>query len=221
VSRAHILVEGQTEETFVQTVLRPHLSGFGVHITPIVLATGRTKQGKKFRGGVSHYDRVIQEIRLLLGDSGAAAVTTMFDFYGLPKDFPGIVNLPRGTPYERVEHLETALAESVRSRRFIPYLSLHEFEALLLSEPDRFKHHFSDAQLTEKLRHSLPQVTSPEEINDGPETHPSARIGSLFPGYRKPVFGSVIAGEIGLATLRRKCPHFGTWVAKLEAVGRG
>jgi hypothetical protein len=42
----------------------------------------------------------------LLNDTGAVAVTTMLDYYGLPRDFPGRSAIPAGDCYARVAHLE-------------------------------------------------------------------------------------------------------------------
>ena len=51
-----ILVEGQTEETFVRDVLIAHLASFEVHATPVILKTKRVKAGGVFRGGVTSTD---------------------------------------------------------------------------------------------------------------------------------------------------------------------
>lgn len=56
--RAHVLVEGQTEETFIRDVLGPHLVGLGIYLTPVLVATKRVKSGLKFKGGLSHYEPV-------------------------------------------------------------------------------------------------------------------------------------------------------------------
>jgi hypothetical protein len=55
-------------------------------------------------------------------------------------------------------------------------------------------------------------------INDGEETAPSKRIGKEIPDYlgAKPTAGPIIAGKIGLETMRMKCPHFNEWLTKLE-----
>jgi hypothetical protein len=52
-TRALILVEGQTEEAFVRDVLTPHLAGFAVYPVPVLLKTKRVKAGGAFRGGVT------------------------------------------------------------------------------------------------------------------------------------------------------------------------
>lgn len=82
--RVLVLVEGQTEETFVKRVLGEHLSRFGVYAAPTIAATKRVKSGKKFKGGVVSYARARRDLLRLLGDSGAAAVTTMIDYSSAP-----------------------------------------------------------------------------------------------------------------------------------------
>ena len=92
--RLLVLVEGRTEETFVWNVLQPHLGLFGVSPTAVVLKTKRVKSGGAFRGGVTSTAQVLGDLRRLLGDTGAAAVTTIIDYYGLPDDFPGMATRP-------------------------------------------------------------------------------------------------------------------------------
>jgi len=83
------LVEGQTEEIFVRDVLDPHMARFDACVIPVLLKTKRVKSGGHFRGGVTSTAQVLGDIRRLLGDSNAACVTTILDYYGLPSDFPG------------------------------------------------------------------------------------------------------------------------------------
>jgi hypothetical protein len=64
------------------------------------------------------------------------------------------------------------------------------------------------------------EFTSPEEINDSPETAPSKRIMRIFEGaYSKTVHGPLIAESIGMDAIRTKCPAFNEWVGKLQAWG--
>ena len=46
------------------------------------------KRGPNFKGGITSFGQVERDLRRLLGDTSAALVTTMFDLYGLPDDFP-------------------------------------------------------------------------------------------------------------------------------------
>ncbi|MEO7717517.1 MAG: DUF4276 family protein, partial [Capsulimonas sp.] len=36
------------------------------------------------------------------------------------------------------------------------------------------------------------------------------------PGYVKPLYGTLAALEIGLDTIREQCPHFRSWLERLE-----
>jgi hypothetical protein len=221
--RVHVLVEGQTEETFVNQILHHHLTGFGVHLTPVLIVTKLVKSGPNFKGGVTTYRHVRKGLQRLLNDSSVAAVTTMIDYYGLPPDFPGLDRMPEGrtTCYQRVEHLQKALEEDLGDRRLLPYFSLHEFEALLLVAPGEIGRRFpeSAAEIGEQLRDAVDLFESPEEVNDGDETHPAARLLRLAPTYRKALHGPVIAERIGIGPLRDRCPHFDRWVSGLERLG--
>ena len=95
---------------------------------------------------------------------------------------------------------------------------MHEFEALLFSDPNRFAQGIGRGDLTAKLQAIRQTFASPEDINDSAETAPSKRIESLFPGYEKPLLGVVAALEIGLPTIRQQCPHFNEWLERLEAL---
>ncbi len=217
--RVHVLVEGQTEETFIDQLLRPHLRAHGVHVTPVIVATKRVKSGRKFKGGIAGYAAVRRDLQHLLGDTNATAVTTMIDYYGLPEDFPGINQLPRqAPPIERVHYLEEALRNDLRDSRLLPYFSLHEFESLLLVSPEEIEHAVSSPRLAEALARDIASAQTPEEINDGAETHPAARIQKAAPRYRKALHGPIIAERIGLASIRGRCPHFDGWIRRLEAL---
>ena len=97
--KVHVLVEGQTEEKFVNTVLADYLCKLKIYLIPIIVATKRVKSGGKFRGGVTSYKKVKDEILRLLQDSSSVAVTTMIDFYALPED---INDNPETVPSKRI-----------------------------------------------------------------------------------------------------------------------
>lgn len=172
----------------------------------------------KFKGGLNRYEPFRRDLQKLLGDTSAAAVTTMIDYYGLPEDFPGISTLPPRTCYDRVTHLEEALRRDFDNDRFIPYLSLHEFEALLLAAPVEIGTALPGSGQISQLDEEVSGFRSPEEVDDGPETHPAARICRHLPGYRKALHGPLIARRIGLEALRQRCPHFDSWVGRLESL---
>jgi hypothetical protein len=216
--RVLILVEGQTEERFVKRLLGPHLESSGIAAIPKIVVTKRAKGGHQFKGGVLRYEQVRDDIRRLLGDSGARAVSTMLDYYGLPGDFPGLnaVTPEIRTPEARAQLVESELASDLGDRRLIPYVSLHEFEALLFSEPAEFDGLFPGTNGRRRVAEIRGGYRTPEEINDGRDTHPAARLRRLFPDYDKATIGPVLAQRIGLAKMRAECPHFDGWVKALE-----
>jgi len=70
----------------------------------------------------------------------------------------------------------------------------------------------------QRLEDIRSEFESPEHINDRAEHAPSKRILDLLPDYRKPVAGPLIVRQIGLATLRKECPHFNRWIGRIESV---
>lgn len=217
-TRILVLCEGQTEETFVKQILAPHLATYGKSIIPILLVTKKVKTGAVFTGGVTSYAKLRRDVLRLLGDSGAACVTTMLDYYGLPDDFPGKNTLQGRTPHERVAYLENAFRQNIDNRRFHPYLMLHEFEAFLFSQPDTILKTIGRDGTPVLFGQDIETFTYPEEINDGPQTHPSARIRRVFRAYRKVSDGLQIAKQIGLPHIRSRCPHFNSWLKFLEEI---
>lgn len=210
-----ILVEGQTEERFIKDVLQTAMPS-GLTLQPIIVSTKRFNAGGKFKGGVPSYTRVRGEITRLLADSSAILVTTMLDYYGLPATFPGRHSPQGKTALDRVRFVEEAWAIDINNRRFLPYLSLHEFEALLFSEPTAIADGFSKPELATELNSIRASYPNPEEINDHPTTTPSARLKQIFGSYSKPLFGSRIAQKISIKTMTTHCPHFANWVSTLQ-----
>ena len=220
--RFSVTVEGQTEETFVRRVLAPYLGllSVGAYVRCV---TTRRKKGIKYRGGMIPYPRVKKEMeRWMKEDRGDdARFSTMFDLYQLPTDFPGYEEASRsGDPYEKVKLLEGSLAKDMGDSRFIPYIQLHEFEALLLSDPKKLDSQFDDSDAVERITMLVSQFSSPELIDDGMETSPSKRIATEIPAYAsvKRSAGPLVAERIGLQTMRAKCCHFGEWIRKLEVL---
>ena len=57
----------------------------------------------------------------------------------------------------------------------------------------------------------------PEDIDDGIETAPSKRLLDAI-NYKK---GSSVVfplKEIGVEAMREKCPHFNSWIEKIENI---
>ena len=224
-ARLHFVVEGQTEEAFVKLALRPHLAQLSVFSAARCVTTSN-KGGVKHRGGVNNYGQVKSDIvRWMREDRNSdARFTTMLDLYALPQSFPGYKSASQlQDPRQRVEALESALKEDIGDWRFIPYIQLHEFEALLLSDPQKLDEQFHDCEDgIRRLADMASRFSSPELINNGRETAPSKRIIAEIPEYRgqKASAGPIVANYIGLDALRSKCEHFGEWLNELEHLGR-
>lgn len=218
-NRVLVSVEGQTEETFVRDVLRQYLWEFNIDLEPKIISTRPVKQGKNFKGGLTSFGKTRKEILRLLNDSNAVAVTTMYDLYQLPQDFPGQETCPAGDGRTKAEHLENAFQSNIGDRRFRPYLQVHEFEAVLFVDPEVTARTFiGKKDLTQELQNIRNGFLTPEDINDSPQTAPSKRILTLYPGYQKPLDGSIIALEVGLVSIRKECPHFNEWLTWLENI---
>jgi hypothetical protein len=217
--RLHAVVEGQTEETFVNQVLAPDLGSRQIFITAHRVTTGRKKY-RMHRGGISHYAQLKQDLVIWMKQERRPDVrfTTMVDLYRLPEDFPGYNECRRGAdPLQRVLCLEEYLRNDIGDNRLIPYIQLHEFEALLFSDVSAFETIFPEqVNLSTRLAHILAGFASPEHINENPDLSPSARILQIVPDYTKPVAGVLIAQKIGLTMLRSKCLHFHEWMNQLE-----
>lgn len=137
-------------------------------------------------------------------------------------------------PWERRgDHVEQcilkAIAEEVGGsfdrRQLIPYVQVHEFEALLFADVTKLAEALAPVSVRRPppgLLGSLKQVVDAagqaEAINDNYETCPSRQITNLVPAYRKPLHGPIVAGRIGLGAIRAACPHFGQWLGRLESL---
>ena len=213
--RVHVMVEGQTEETFMREVLYDHLLRRGVFLNPILLRT--SAQGK---GGVVTYGKVGRQVSRQCLSDASAKVTTMIDLFRLPNDFPSKHACADVQLYRWVSCLETAFGDDIGCQNFIPYLSVHEFEGLLFSDPSKFGKWFDAAVSLQQLAESVAGFENPEHINDRSNTAPSKRVEAALggAGYQKPVHGPLIAMDIGLEQMRERCPYFDQWVTGLEAL---
>jgi hypothetical protein len=228
-TRLHILAEGQTEEGFVNDILAPVLGTHNIFADVHRITTGR-RHGRLFRGGLMSYEHLARDLTLWMkqDQNEDSWFTTMIDYYALPNNFPGRAALPPNlSALDRVLRLETELQLDVVkrldplpvSRRLIPYIQLHEFEALLFSNPRAFLGAFPGSQrAVADLIAVRAKFPDPEDIDGNPRTAPSRRILDVLPDYQKPVAGILIAREIGLAVLRDQCHHFDAWIAQLLAL---
>lgn len=218
--RVHVICEGQTEEMFVNELLLPVFLPKGVQLVPALVG----KPGHK--GGNFKFERLQVDVKnRLLGDR-TAYCTTFFDYYGLPQSFPGkeaqaaqadIQNKATAVQDAMVAEL-TRLIGQDPMRRFIPFVQMYEFEALLFSDPEAFANGVDRAALSEPLGVICAQFESPEHINNSPNTAPSKRIKALMADYQKPLMGTLAALEVGLDVMRARCALFNGWLMRLESL---
>ena len=226
--RLHFIVEGQTEKAFVTDVLFPHFSRYDVVCDARLVASSRDRAlGRAFKGGVLAYARLRSELlRQMRNDPREDSFfTTMFDYYGLPSDFPGRAE-GIGDPRESVRKIESAFLADVETafpdwdarRHFAPNIVCHEFEMLLFADLDRLldvypNHGGEVAELKRQLRQFC---DDPELVNTSVQTAPSMRIVAEIADYDKVVAGDLVTQAIGLPTLRQRCLHFNEWISGLE-----
>ncbi|MBR5253467.1 MAG: DUF4276 family protein [Bacteroidales bacterium] len=223
----HVLCEGQTEQGFVEKVLRPYLQDKG--ITGVKGSLITTNKKKNARGGMLTYNDALTDLRLLQQteldkDFERHIFTTMFDFYALPNDFPGFQTAQNiNDPYLKVSELEQQFYNSINDDRFIPYIQLHEIEALLFCGIEHLATLYPGCERQcKELNKALQRIGNPELINNSPHTAPSKRIINAIEGnkkthyrYNKPKTAKDVTAKIGIDTLRSKCKHFNEWIEKL------
>lgn len=215
-----VLVEGDTEEAFVKAVMRPHLEARAVYATPVKYETSRSAAGRRYKGGGLHWAGVHKQLREFLRDPRAAfRLTTLFDLYRLPADFPGMAaHATVSDTAKRAGQLESAMAAVVGDARFIPYVQRHEFETLVLACLDHLDASDPSKRAGIKLLRADIAGVMPEDVNDGESTAPSKRLARFVDGYRKVLDGPDVTAKAGLAALRASCPRFGAWLTVLESL---
>lgn len=135
--RLNFIVEGQTEETFVRDQLKPHLAQRSIWASVRCVQTSR-KPNTKYRGGLRRYSQARDDISRWMREQPQpkhhdVRFTTMFDLFRLPDDFPGHhAAASNPDPISRATALENAMLEDIGDNRFVPYIQVHEFEALVL-----------------------------------------------------------------------------------------
>lgn len=216
-----VVCEGRTEEAFINEVVQPALAFTAVYVKARLISTSPGAKGGALSG-----DRAVGGLGRVLRERNDTYVTTFFDLYGLPSGFPGRAGAEgRSDPIARCEEIEAAFHGVVveqaecRHERFFPHIQPYEFEALLLSDMTAFVRaeaawHSAQPRLAPVVEASA----SPEHVNDGFGTHPSARLMHAIPGYRKVTDGVRLATQIGLDRIRSECHHFGAWLGRMESL---
>ncbi len=213
--RILIIVEGDTEEAFVNTMLQPYFIHKGITVNCFKI--------KHSKGGLTKYAHFQKDIINTVYENNVL-ITSLIDFYALPADFPrydeasAIVN-----KQDRLLFLENAIKEDIEDVQdasfphLFPYIQLHEFEALIFSAVTGIEALFDDDEANfPQIKAIIDGHNSPEDINNSPQTAPSKRLLNVIDGYNKIVDGVLILDEIGLPVIIDKCPRFSWWLDELE-----
>lgn len=220
----HILCEGKSELVFASYVLSPYLIMKGIQVIPQALITNKRLNAK---GGMISFSHAMRDLENMMrqfndGEKNRRLFTTMFDLYALPNDFPGYEQSLRYKDYGQVEILERGFSAFVNKQNFIPYIQLHEFEALVLCNVPELVNMYPDAEKELKQLETLivdDYNGNTELVDNGPSTAPSKRIIQALDGkyrYDKPQGGKLTTSSLGIPALRTKCRHFNEWLTKIE-----
>lgn len=218
-----IIVEGDTELDFVDKILKNFFK-----IKNVCLKT-------KSVGGNINFDKIKIDIKSALKNKEKEHfkydyVTTMFDYYGV-KSWPGIETIEdaknsvlnykekaKRAKEETKKKLGEFLDDESLLRRFIPYFSMYEFEALLFSDSGVLSKSLGCNQVV--IDNILSKCGEPENINNSRETAPSKRLEKIAKdtkiGYEKLYISDKCIQEITLEKIREKCHIFNEWITELE-----
>ncbi|WP_397600756.1 DUF4276 family protein [Silvanigrella sp.] len=216
--RVHVICEGQTEEMFVNEVLSKIFTPLEIFLIPSLIG----KPGHK--GGNFKIERVICDLKGRLLHDKNSYCTTLFDFYGLPHDFPGKQEaISKQTILEKQNTLHQIFIDKLTQnievqamKRFFPYVQMYEFEGLLFSSPSIIAAEIGKSSLAEEFQNIRNLFETPEHINNSAITAPSKRIKNLFHEYEKVTHGSLIAIEMGIEKICVECHLFNNWVQRLK-----
>ena len=209
------IVEGPTERIFVDKLLAPYLRRRNIYMKATIV-------GQK--GGDVRFPRVKKDIEIHLKQRSDTYVTTLVDYYGT-KGWPGLGKVQqRAAPAMIAKTINAATKAEVcqlfsqqrADKRFIPNMSIHEFEAFLFSDSAKLatELNVNKKQVDQILR----KYKEPEAINNNVNTAPSKRLVQLSKPFTKTNTGINIATAIGIETIRQKCPVFNAWLEELEAL---
>ena len=208
----YILCEGQTEEAFIKTVLYDYFANLNIYVIPIICSTKRI-QSRQHKGGVTSYSTIKTELYKLSQSHKNEFITTMFDYYAMPDDTP-YIDCVEPDIYKRINIIENAINQDIGQNNCKFNFMLHEFEAILFSNPNAFSilTNIDTNTIIQSIQTIKGQFDTPEHINNFKETAPSKRILKLIPSYAKVKDGVRISSTIGIDTIMQECLHFKKWI---------
>ena len=141
----------------------------------------------------------------------------MVDYYALPQGkpdgWPGRRAAGSSAFERKARTVEEALLQDVGkamggsfdASRFVPYVMMHEFEAMLFSDCDGFARGIGCIVLAPKFQEIRDAFGTPEEIDDSPDTAPSKRVPGARSGIAETADGN--PGSRLRLDSRRFVPH--------------
>lgn len=229
----YVMCEGSTEVSFVNSVLSEYLQDRITFIAKTFVTSSNHKTGSVNKGGIPNYISAKNQIINTIRTSSCDYITTMIDYYGLRKDFPGNDNKAENDSiniYNKIEFLENEFNKDIKTcinqyntrTEFFAYFQLHEFETLLYTDLDKLQEVEPEWHNKEikKLKDSIKQYNNIELINNSPDTAPSKRLQNAFSNtkYSKTIHSNLIIKSIGINNIREKCEHFNQWLNKIESI---
>jgi len=187
-----IICEGKSEELFVNNKLKPHFKDMGIALKTSLVGKVRSQK----EGGNVSFERIKRDIlNYIYSVKNCNFCTCLIDFYGISNSFPGyLLAAQERDTQKRFDILVKAFEKAVQDeledqklyRRFIPYVQMHELEALYFSD---MQHLSEILNLTQKASIDLAAIEHkyrcPEDINNDKQTAPSKRISQLLSDQNK------------------------------------
>ncbi len=198
-ARLYLFAEGETEETFADTILKRHLANHGVFCIIRLRLRHARRRGRAHRGGGRSYEPMKDDILRFPGPGeGRRCLLHHHDRLvchppGVPEAgrIGGVSPLP--SPAGRV--LERAFADDVADRALHPVHPTCMNMRLIFSPIPWFAYFYDREKEIAALQAIADAHATPELIDDGPNSAPSKRIIAQIPEYElaKTVVGPQVA----------------------------
>lgn len=196
----NIVCKGRAEENFVKNVLNKYFIPKQIKLIPY-----RLNNCGNISGNVS-----IEKLVDCLCRCNTSIITTLVDYYGFKGNKLDVTSLEND--------ILNKYSKRKKDKILIPYVQMHEFEALLFSDINTISESMNanDNQMDELAKIIKEYNNEPEKIDNSIETAPSKRLEKIFIDYKKTVDGILISKNIGIDKIKENCKKFNTWLIKIE-----
>lgn len=211
--RLVFIVEGDCEIKFVNRRIIPYLYSFVKNGSCVQMNAQKVTTNRRLNigGGNVGFEYFNNEVSRVCAQ-GLPWITTFFDFFRIPADFPGYT-----TDSTKINNIEAALEKKINYSRFIPYIQRHEFEALMFAVPDCFNRLILREEQVNQIKEISNSYHNVEDIDGGPMTAPSKRLESIFK-YEKRPHSEMILEDVSLDVIMRRAPRFKAWIESLVSL---